>query len=80
MNAYEIAENAYASGYEKGRMDALTIPTAYWVYKPFENDTEIWLYHCSVCDTPNANQRNFCPECGAKMDLEATERVYKCGT
>ena len=32
MNAYEIAENAYASGYEKGRMDALTIPTAYWVY------------------------------------------------
>lgn len=79
MNIYSATEEAYKSGYEKGRMDALTIPTMYWIYKPFGDDDDIWLYHCSCCGTPNANERNFCPECGSKADLEATERVYKCG-
>jgi hypothetical protein len=26
------------------------------------------LYHCSLCDTPDARERNYCRECGAKMD------------
>ena len=26
------------------------------------------LFHCSECDSPNARKRNYCPECGAKMD------------
>ena len=26
------------------------------------------LYHCSLCDTPDARKRNYCRECGAKMD------------
>ena len=26
------------------------------------------LFHCSECDSPNARERNYCPNCGAKMD------------
>lgn len=28
-----------------------------------------FLYHCSECDCQNANQRNYCPECGATMEV-----------
>lgn len=41
-----------------------------WIYKPFEGDPSLWLYHCSECDTPSANKRNYCQYCGVKMDLE----------
>lgn len=27
------------------------------------------LWHCSRCDGPSANQRNYCAECGAEMEL-----------
>ena len=43
---------------------------AHWIYKPFEGDDTIWLYHCSICDTPNARERNYCNNCGAIMDGE----------
>ena len=26
------------------------------------------LWHCSSCDVPNVTKRNYCPNCGAKMD------------
>ena len=25
------------------------------------------LFHCSECDSPNAQERNYCPNCGADM-------------
>lgn len=28
------------------------------------------LFHCSECDAPDARRRNYCRECGAKMDRE----------
>ena len=45
----------------------------HWVYKPYEGDDMIWLYHCSVCQSPNARERNFCNTCGAVMDGELVD-------
>lgn len=69
-----LIEAAYESGYEKGRMDALRIPMAHWVYKPLESDMDLWLYHCSICSNLSARPRAFCAECGAKME----EKVEQC--
>lgn len=44
-------------------------PQGEWIYKKYE-DEDIWLYYCSECDTPNANKRNYCSNCGAKMKGE----------
>ena len=41
-----------------------------WVYKPYENDEAVWLYHCSECNALSATVKNYCYNCGAKMDLE----------
>lgn len=32
--------------------------------------TEAPLYLCSECDKPEYKQHKYCPNCGAKMDLE----------
>ena len=74
MNIYDATEQAYKNGYEKGRMDALTIPTMHWIYKPFQGDESVWLFHCSCCGNPTARERNFCAECGSKADLNKTEK------
>lgn len=41
-----------------------------WIYKPYEKDEAVWLYHCSECNALSALVWNYCRECGAKMDLE----------
>ena len=40
----------------------------HWIYKQYEDDGALWLYHCSGCGTPNARERNYCQYCGAMMD------------
>ena len=40
----------------------------HWIYKPMEGEDNLWLYHCSECDKPNARERNYCNYCGAVMD------------
>ena len=50
-------------------VDAIVEKRGQWIYKPYLGDEEIWLYHCSECDSPNANAHNFCPHCGTKMDI-----------
>ena len=37
--------------------------------KPTYSET----YQCSVCGEWNDKKQNFCPNCGAKMDLEEQE-------
>lgn len=44
-----------------------------WVYKPFEGDETLYLYHCSECDTPSAMERNYCNNCGTIMDGELVD-------
>ena len=49
-----------------------------WLLKQHEDPRgNFGLYHCSECDSPNARQRNFCPECGAKMRSTAGEELMK---
>ena len=49
--------------------DAKPVIHGKWLEKKHEDgDSYFMLYHCSVCDCPNARQRFYCPECGAKMD------------
>lgn len=55
---------------ETPTVEAARVVHGRWIYKPFEGDPSLWLYHCSECDTPSANKRNYCNYCGAKMDLE----------
>ena len=35
-----------------------------------EKDGEWYLYYCSVCDEGSDFRTRYCPNCGAKMDLE----------
>lgn len=40
-----------------------------WVSKSHDDGYgEFTLWHCSQCDVPSANKRNFCHNCGAKME------------
>ncbi len=34
-----------------------------------DDDCELW-YECSVCSASSPIEANYCPNCGAKMDLE----------
>lgn len=52
-------------------IDAEPVKHGRWIYKPYENDEAVCLYHCSECNDVSALAWNYCRECGAKMDLEA---------
>lgn len=36
-----------------------------WIKKPYQRCSG---RYCSVCDCFEPNERNYCPDCGAKMD------------
>ena len=40
-----------------------------WIYKAFEGDDALMLYHCSLCDAPSAQMHPYCRACGAKMEM-----------
>ena len=79
MKEYEATElaykNGYAKGYEDGKMDArkkgVWIANQVEVFSPLTEEPYLLdVLQCSVCgeyfDVSEA--RNFCPNCGAKMD------------
>ena len=41
-----------------------------WIQQPL-NGTHIW--RCSKCETLGSPQWNYCPNCGAKMDLRTND-------
>ena len=44
--------------------------TAQWVaMEPF-GPGAIWRYRCSKCGVPQDYPHNYCPNCGAKMEVE----------
>lgn len=69
MNLYDIAEIAYRNGYTDGKRDAVK-------HGRWENGSP----YCPICGKDkfrglDANvwvdwQPDYCPNCGAKMDLE----------
>jgi hypothetical protein len=59
-------------------VDAVPVRYGEWLLTLHEDPRgDFSLYHCSECDSPNARQRNFCPECGAKMRNTAGEDLMK---
>ena len=59
-------------------VDAVPVRYGEWLLKQHEDPRgDFSLYHCSECNSPNARQRNFCPECGAKMRSRADEELMK---
>lgn len=49
------------------RADVELVIYGHWIYKPFEDDSDIWLYHCSACGNLSGRPHAYCAECGAKM-------------
>ena len=47
-------------------VDAVPVVHGRWTPKMYDNS--YILCHCSECGSPNARERNYCPNCGAKMD------------
>ena len=49
-------------------VDAVEVVHGRWIVKehsaPYGG---FHLFHCSECDSPNAQERNYCPNCGADM-------------
>ena len=45
-------------------------PKGRWVEREHEDARGNYnLFHCSRCDEPNARKKNYCPNCGAKMEV-----------
>ena len=80
---------------EQSTVDAMDVIHGEWtvIEDDYNDDT---IYQCSVCkeefvtidDTPADNLWNYCPNCGAKMDLVTEceddydylrDRCYECG-
>lgn len=50
-------------------VDAVEVVHGKWIEKEYcEPSGGYYLFHCSECCAPNAMERNYCPNCGAKMD------------
>lgn len=55
-------------------VDAVPVVHGRWIVKEHSAPYGGYhLFHCSKCDEPNARERNYCPNCGAKMDLEVKD-------
>jgi rubrerythrin len=51
-------------------VDAVEVVHGRWIEKEYVDEPYggYYLFHCSECGIPNARERNYCPNCGAKMD------------
>lgn len=50
--------------------DVTPVTHAHWV--PFRSQAAGDIWYCSACGIGFAARVRFCPNCGAKMDLEVT--------
>ena len=50
-------------------VDAVEVVHGRWIVKEHSAPYGGYhLFHCSKCDEPNAREKNYCANCGAKMD------------
>ena len=69
MDKYTATEQAYKNGYEQGKKDA--VRHGRWEHKKHKLFGNEYDYICSTCGCDYAlAQYRYCPNCGAKMDLE----------
>ena len=72
VNPFDLATHLISKGVklsdELTAVESSNAKHGHWIYKPYEGDETVWLYHCSVCGHPNARERKYCNECGAAMD------------
>jgi len=65
--------HAYNQGYEQGIKASKQEPkTGHWIaekiYPPL-SDAQRTVYRCSCCDLHFGCVSNYCPNCGAKMEM-----------
>ena len=64
--------NGYKQGYEQGKKDA--VKHGYWILDENEKIPCYQIKTCSLCGCRvNGTQFNFCPHCGAKMEVMAND-------
>jgi hypothetical protein len=69
-------QNGYSAGYKAGRRSVMGEPKhGRWIRKRYDDVCGGWWneWTCSRCDwkiRENPKEFNYCPNCGAKMDLE----------
>lgn len=45
-------------------------PKGEWIEREHEDERgDYVLFHCSRCDEPSARKKNYCSNCGAKMEV-----------
>lgn len=72
VNPFDLATHLINKGVklldEPTIVECNKVKRGHWIYKPYEGDETMWLYHCSVCGHPHAYERKYCNACGATMD------------
>lgn len=53
---------------EAPTVDAVKVVHGRWIFDPYA--FSMMCYQCSCCGEWHDNKSNYCPDCGAKMDLE----------
>lgn len=67
MDIYDATEIAYKNGYEQGMKDA--VKHGRWIFETTNGREHMKCSNCLKSQTPTGVFA-YCPNCGAKMDLE----------
>ncbi len=69
MDKYTAQEQAYKNGYAAGKRDA--VAHGRWIWTVTGQEDYEQYYRCSECNEHSYIQFKYCPDCGARMDLES---------
>lgn len=72
IKALQYDRDQYNKGYEDGLKDAVPVVHGHWI-EDITYDLQR-VIKCSVCNRKYNELSNFCPHCGAKMDLKDGEQ------
>lgn len=57
--------------------DVVEVRRGEWIEKDrFVMHNDFVTYCCSICETKSGQSYKFCPNCGAKMDVERKEKKH----